>query len=287
MTNTNPASVNKRNIMVTGLPRSGSTLLCQLLSHHTDLYCPGNSSPLAHLLGKVRSQLSNDSFLLSQLDNNFDQVYQRIFNTYCGLINGWFAECSEDIVVDKNRAWLGMIDMASRIDPECRFVVCLRELGQLFGSIEAQHQKTVLLDSGDNTAGMTPYGRATAYFKEGGLVAGCLSSVESAIEDLDEDTRSRIYFLKYEDLMANPTATMQSLCQFLQISPLDFDEQNLQTLKGEADSHYRYKFTHTTYSKLRPAEHHRIPNRTQQGLIGQHNWFYRVFYPQFLNKNNA
>jgi sulfotransferase len=276
--------VEKRNVMVTGLPRAGSTLVCQLLSHHPDLYCPGNSSPLAHLLGNMRSQVSNDAFLLSQLDTNYDQVYRRLLNTYRGMINGWFEECSEAVVVDKNRAWLGMIDIASVIDPECRFVVCLRELGQLFGSIEVQHQKTVLLDSSDNTAGMTPYGRATAYFKDGGLVASCLSNIESSIEDLSESLRSRIYYLKYEGLMANPLATMQQLSEFLQLPLFEFDPNNLRTLAGEADSHYRYKFTHTTHDHLRPASEYRIPERTRLGLIGQHNWFYRVFYPHLLSE---
>ena len=275
--------LNKRNIFVTGLPRAGSTLVCQLLAHHEDLYCRGSSSPLAHIIGNMRTQWSNDSFLLSQLDGDFDRVYRRLLNTCRGMLNGWFYETDKSIVVDKNRAWLGMIDLASVLDPEARFVVCIRELGQLFGSIEAQHQKTVLLDSGDGTAGMNPYGRAADYFKDGGLVAGCLSSVESSIEDLSDAVRSRIYYLKYEDLMANPRATTDQLCEFLKISPIEYDTENLQTLAGEADSHYRYKFPHKTSTRIRPSQPHHIPKRTQQGLIGQHNWFYRVFYPHLLN----
>lgn len=276
----------KRNVFVSGLPRAGSTLLCQLLSHHPELYCPQHSSPLPHIIANMRDNWSNDSFLLSQLDGEYDVVYNRLLNTYRGLLNGWFSETEKNIVVDKNRAWLGMIDLASVLDPASRIIVCVRELGQLFGSIENQHQKTILLDSGDRTAGMNPYGRATAYFKDGGLVASCLSNLESSIEDLDDSIRSRIYYLKYEDLLADPITTMKTVFGFLHIEEITIDPENLTTVLHEADSHYRYKFTHNTHNKIRPAAQHRIPRRTQTGIQGQHEWFYRVFYPHHLKSAN-
>jgi len=274
--------LNHRHIFVTGLPRAGSTLLCQLLQHQNELYCSGRSSPLAHLITGLRNQWSNDSFLLSQLDDNFDAMYARLGSAYRGLINGWFNESDKSVVVDKNRAWLGMIDLALTIDPQAKLIVCVRELGQLFGSIEHQHQKTVLLDSGDRTADLTPYGRATAYFKEGGMVASSLSGLESAVKDIDSETQKHLYIMKYEDMMYDPDKTMRALCDFMQITydPIDFDKLTVQP--SEADSHYRYKFTHTTYSALKSPRTHRIPVRTQSGLQGQHKWFYEQFYPDYL-----
>ena len=276
--------INKRHTFVCGLPRSGSTLLCQLLSHHESLSANRHSSPLAHVIGNMRDKWSNDSFLLSQLDGDFDAVYQRLLNSMRGTMNGWFHDAEESIVVDKNRAWLGMLDLANALDPKSKFIVCVRELGQLYGSIEAQHQKTVLLDSGDRTAGMTPYGRATAYFKDGGLVASCLSNLESSLEDYGQDMKNRIYFLKYEDLLDNPKECLDSLSDFLEIAPFELDFDALKSWPSEADSHYRFKFTHRTYESIRPARQHAIPSRTQNGLVGQHEWFYRVFYPHLLNK---
>ncbi len=47
-------ALNKRLIYVTGLPRAGSTLLCQLLGHHPDIYSPGHSSPLSQVFNHLR-----------------------------------------------------------------------------------------------------------------------------------------------------------------------------------------------------------------------------------------
>ena len=258
-------------------------MLCQLLAHHPELYCPGHSSPLANTLLSMRDQWSKDPFLLSQLDVDFELSYGRLRNAYRGMVNGWFAETDKSIVVDKNRAWLGAIDAAVQIDPQAKFIVCVRELGQLFGSIESQHQKTVLLDSGDGTAGMNPYGRATAYFKDGGMVAGCLSSVESALEDISDDLRARIYFMKFEDLVSDPTAALSDVWQFIGVEPVAIDTKKLTVKPGETDSHYRYKFLHNTYPEIREMSSHTIPKRTQQGLQGQHKWYYQVFYPQYID----
>lgn len=49
-------------IGVIGLPRAGSTLLCQLLAQHPDIQCEGNSSPLCNTLLGMRRMISGDSF---------------------------------------------------------------------------------------------------------------------------------------------------------------------------------------------------------------------------------
>ena len=41
-------------IGVTGLPRAGSTLLCQMLAMHPEIACEGASSPLCNLLLGLR-----------------------------------------------------------------------------------------------------------------------------------------------------------------------------------------------------------------------------------------
>jgi sulfotransferase len=47
---------------VAGLPRSGSTLLCQLLAEHPDIHCEGHSSPLCNSLLATRRINGDDQF---------------------------------------------------------------------------------------------------------------------------------------------------------------------------------------------------------------------------------
>jgi len=57
--------LTKRLIYVSGLPRAGSTLLCQLLGQHPKLNSPGHSSPLCQTLVGLRQGLSDDPLMSS------------------------------------------------------------------------------------------------------------------------------------------------------------------------------------------------------------------------------
>ena len=133
-------------IGVTGLPRAGSTLLCQLLAQHPDIHCEGHSSPLFNTLLGIRRMVSDDQFFLAQLDNSFENSYAHLASAMQGYLRGWCQSTGKAAVVDKNRAWLHAIELLLHIEPEAKLIVCLRDLGQIYGSIEAQHQRTILVD---------------------------------------------------------------------------------------------------------------------------------------------
>ncbi|TAJ75544.1 MAG: sulfotransferase, partial [Gallionellaceae bacterium] len=190
-------------IGVTGLPRAGSTLLCQLLAQHPEIKCEGHSSPLCNTLLGIRRMISDDQFMLSQLDNSFGSSYAHLTSAMRGFLRGWNADCEEKAVVDKNRAWLHAIELLLHIEPEAKLVVCLRELGQVYGSIEARHQKTILLDFIDHLADFDRMGRADMLFAKDKIIGAPLVSLH-AVPDLPQAVRERLFFVRFEDLMAQP-----------------------------------------------------------------------------------
>ncbi len=161
-------------LCVTGLPRAGSTLMCQLLGMHPDIYSEGHSSPLLHCLTELRYQVSDDPFLLSQLDMDFERSYARLQSAYRGFMHGWFAEATQPWLVDKNRDWLNQLDLLLSLNPSARLLVCVRDLGQVIGSIEAQHQQTVLLDFPNHIADLSFYDRTDALLAKKGVVGSPL-----------------------------------------------------------------------------------------------------------------
>ncbi|MGD1900293.1 MAG: sulfotransferase [Phormidesmis sp.] len=269
---------DKRLLCVSGLPRSGSTLLCQLLAHHPELYCIGHSSPLCHALVGLRSSLSDNDFLKAQLDVDFDLVYQRLENSSLGFMRGWFAETDKDWVVDKNRGWLHHIELLHKLVPNFRMLVCVRELSQVYGSVEAQHQKTILLDFPDKLAQHSRYGRADKLFANQGVIGSPLQSI-GALQDIDVQLQQQLYYVVFEHLMKEPVAAMQGIFDWLGLPPADIDPQNLRQTPNESDSYYRFKYLHTRHSQIRPPKPHSMPPRIQQQIQQQFGWFYQTFYP--------
>ena len=264
---------------VTGLPRSGSTLLCQMLAQHPEIDCEGHSSPLCNMLLGIRRMVSDDQFFLAQLDSHFDKSYANLGGAMRGFLEGWHSGTGKTVVVDKNRAWLHMIEMLLHIAPEARLIVCIRELGQIYGSIEARHQKTILIDFIDHLADYDRFGRADMLFAKDKAIGAPLISIH-AVEDLPQHVRERLYFLRFEDLVDHPVQCMSHIHAWLGLSPHEIDPNGLAVGVHESDSHYRMKYPHKQSSAIVKPARHEISPRIQAQIESTYPWYYKLYYPQ-------
>ncbi len=268
-------------VCVSGLPRSGSTLICQLLDHHPSIYAPGHSSPLLPALLGLRRDLSHDEFLLAQLDHADQLVLDRLTRAYRGFLSGWFGETDLPVVVDKHRGWLNHLDLLLHLAPDAKLVVCVRELGQVWGSIEAQHQKSVVLDFPDRSADLSPYARADRFFGAEGVAGFPLAAIEAS-QDYPEAMRSRLFFVIFEHLMAQPEAVLADLFAWLELPAQAISLDRLCTAPHESDSYYRLKYPHRRQTGLRAPAPHVVPARISAALRERFSWFYSTFYPGIM-----
>jgi len=268
-----------RFVAVAGLPRSGSTLLCQLLASHPQVYCEGHSSPLCNAVLQMRRGISDDGFFLSQLDAQFDTTYANLRSALRGFLQGWYQSSgNHPMVVDKNRAWLQAIELLLELEPEARVLVPIRELGQVYGSIEAQHQRTALIDFADHLADLDRFSRAEVLFGRDKAVGAQLMAI-NAVLDLPEAVRSRIHYVRFEELVRAPREKMQSIFAWLGADPHAIDPARLTVRPHESDSHYRYKFPHRQGACIKVPDDHVIPARIQGSIERAWAWYYRQFYP--------
>jgi sulfotransferase len=273
------ARMTPKFIGVTGLPRAGSTLLCQLLAQHPEIHCEGHSSPLCNTLLGIRRMTSDDTFFLSQLDNSFATSYAHLAGAMRGFLRGWHADCQKKAVVDKNRAWLHAIELLLHIEPDAQLIVCLRDLGQIYGSIEAQHQRTILVDFIDHLADYDRFGRADMLFAKDRAIGAPLISLH-AVADLPQAVQEHLYFLRFEDLMERPASCMSHLYAWLGVSPLQIDPEKLTSGDQESDSHYHMKYPHPQAERVLKPKRHEIPKRIQAQIESAYSWFYQLYYPK-------
>ncbi len=266
-------------IGVTGLPRAGSTLLCQMLAQHPEIDCEGHSSPLCNMLLGLRRMVSDDQFFLAQLDSSFDKSYANLAGAMQGFLQGWHRDTGKKVVVDKNRAWLHAIEMLLQIAPEAKLIVCLRELGQIYGSIEAQHQKTILVDFIDHLADFDRFGRADMLFAKDKAIGAPLISIH-AVQDLPTEVQKRLYFLRFEDLVERPVQCMSHIYAWLGLSPYEIDPGNLAVAAHESDSHYRMKYLHKQSGSIAKPRRHEIAPRIQAQIESACAWYYQQYYPK-------
>ena len=267
-------------IGVAGLPRAGSTLLCQLLAEHPEIYSEGHSSPLCSTLLRLRHGISDDDFFLAQLDANFERAYGHLAAAARGFVRGWYADCAKAVVIDKNRGWLRNFEYLLHIEPDARLLVCVRELGQIYGSVEAQHQRTILIDFPDHSANHDRYNRADALFAKDGVIGNPLRALE-AVQDLPVVVQQRIHVVTFERLMSDPVATMAEVYKWIGVEAHAFDPKRLRVRAHESDSHYRHKYPHQQHASIESPQAHVVPVRIQGEVERTYAWFYDNFFPNW------
>ena len=195
-------------------------------------------------------------------------------------MRGWYHDCTKPLVVDKNRGWLRNFEYLLAVEPDARRLVCVRELGQVYGSIEAQHQRTILIDFPDHTANHDRYNRADTLFAKDGVIGNPPRALE-AVQDLPVPTQQRIHRVIFERLMREPVAAIADVCKFLGIEVHRFDPKKLSVRPHESDSHYRHKYPHRQYPSIEPPPLHAIPARIQSEIEKTYAWYYDNFYPDW------
>jgi len=170
--------------------------------------------------------------------------------------------------------------MLLHLDPEARVLVPIRDLGQIYGSIESQHQKSILLDFPDHLADYDRFGRADRLFAADKAIGAPLSSIR-AVEDFSPEVKQRLYFVKFEDLMTRPVEVVSSVYAWLGLADHRVDPSRLTVHAHESDSHYRFKFQHRQQASLSPPAGHEIPARIQAQIQKACGWYYEWFYPDF------
>src|SRR6202161_1580545 len=96
---------------ISGLPRSGSTLLSALLRQNPR-FGAGMSGPLSGLFGALLGQMSARNEDAVFLD---DVQAQRILR---GLFDDFYADCPADVIFDTSRAWCSWMPAIAQLFPE-------------------------------------------------------------------------------------------------------------------------------------------------------------------------
>ena len=190
-------------------------------------------------------------------------AYNRIDNVLKSVVKGWFAETTKSNVVDKNRGWLRMAEMLNDLQSDWRILVCVRDLTQIYGSIEAQHAKTRFLNFAD---GMDGVGGPLGYIRD--------------IQDIrDTAIHDRIQYVPFEYLTSNPAAATEELFDWLGLKKTKIDPNKLTTRPHESDSYYRFKYRHETRPSISSVARRDIPPRVEEGLRKNFKWYFDKFYP--------
>ncbi len=233
--------------VITGLPRSGSTLLCNLLNQNTAFYA-SSTSPLVSFLSGVSSIASNSPEFKSMLSGE-PGTETRLEAVLRGMVESWYAERS-GVVFDKSRGWAHNSLLLKKLYPDAKIIVCVRDLRNVFASIEKRHRDTAILDLAANPVEKTIEARATGMFALDGIIGLPLNG----IADLMQRRPKGLVLVQYEHLTEKPEQAMAQLYRDMGEELFEHDFDSVPNAATDDDSHYLGKFPHETRPKVEPSD---------------------------------
>lgn len=234
----------KKLHLIAGLPRSGSTLLCNLLNMNKKFHAT-STSPLIDVISNMRSTFSHNVTFKAQ---DRISLYENMRRGMLGFIEGFYYD--KDIVFDKCRGWTSYLKILDEVlgHKETKVIWTYRDPVEIVSSIEEHYHKTILLENADEGAGAdftTTESRVNTYINDGGIVARPVWLLDDAFTNGMSD---RILIVKYGDLTMNPQMVLKQIHDFLGEEEYIYAENDFKDLKQttfEYDGFYNHKFPHT------------------------------------------
>lgn len=216
----------KQFVCLSGLPRTGSTLLSAILSQNPLIHAEGNSavSPLMWEMCKSvtnckeQLQSNNKQHLVQQLLANIPQLY--------------YQNIPEEIVVDKCRSWTIETNLQLAkvcIDPNIKVIVMERSIESIVVSFAKLYEKN----------GFKGQELEKKLYKliepNSEPIMRSIQGIQWAKKQNDPNT---FLFVHYDDIITNPHKTLERIYKFCGWKPFVHDFNNIHCKYPENDTVY-------------------------------------------------
>lgn len=261
---------------ISGLPRSGSTLLTNILLQNPKFQTTATSSLLDFLL-QVRDNWNKLEGHTTYPDG------QNKWNVIRSILQNYH-NTSRPIIFDKNRGWSTHVEFIEKVTGEkAKIIACVRNLEDICTSFEKLFRKNradgEIHGEFSNSQMKTLDGRISIWTADEGVLG---RPYVSLLDTIQRGLGDRILFFPYEDWTSNPDYWFKQLYNFIGETYYQHDFNNIEQVIRENDAGYGWgsDLHEIKTGKLLPAQSEAIQ------IIGQ-NWYQKLHNTEFWKNKNS
>jgi sulfotransferase len=206
---------------ITGLPRSGSTLLAALLRQNPQ-FSAGMTSPVGSLFNAMLSATSQRNEAAVFIDDNLrERLLRSVFETYYATTD------PTRVVFDTNRQWAAKLPPLTRLFPRAKVICCVRNPAWIVDSIERLLHRNAYQLSGifSYEPGGTIYSRVDGLTAPAGMVGFAYNALREAIYGEHAD---RLLLVRYETLTTNPLGALTAIYDLIEAPMFGHDPLHIE-----------------------------------------------------------
>lgn len=226
--------MNKQYFFMSGLPRTGSTLLSAILSQNPKIHAPGNS-PVCQLMWDTQiSCLHNASEQIKA--NNREHVIKQIIKPIPDI---YHSNSDKPIVLDKCRSWTlpdNLELIREYITKTPKIIILIRPIDEIVCSFVNLYEKNGIKDYSYDRM-LTAWSEPIMRSFEGVVFAKML-------------TDNWFHFVTYSDIVNKPKETLSGIYNFLELPEYEHNFNNIEQIHKENDEVYGVKGQHEIRNKI-------------------------------------
>ena len=205
---------------ISGLPRSGSTLLSAILRQNPRFHC-GVTSPVASFFSAIVGQVSVGSEWAPQVSTEQRRTILR------GLFDSYYADKQQPVIFDTNRIWSAKLPALLDLFPNAKVIACVRNVAWVMDSIERLYRANPFENTrlfSNEAERSTVFSRVETLAQRTRLVGIAWAGLKEAY--YSEQGQSMLV-IDYDILAQRPREVIPLVYSFLGEQPYDHDYENI------------------------------------------------------------
>ncbi len=235
--------IGKSIYFLSGLPRTGSTLLGSVLSQNPDIHVTP-TSPMYSLLVNT-----NEHFNILNTQYTFDceNASKRVYHA---MIEAFYADIEKPIIFDKHRGWPKHVDAIKEyLNPNAKIICTVRPMAEILTSylVLTDKDKDNFIDAHLKKLGRSITNENRAYL----LWSDYIKPIYDAMIEGLEKNRKNILLIEYRDIVFRPEKTIKKIYAFCGMKPFEHKWEGIENKCAEAkDEAWGLKDLHTIRPNL-------------------------------------
>jgi len=223
--------MNHELVMLSGLPRSGSTLLTSLLNQHPKLYATTTSPVLGMVLNFYNNWEPQTQTMVE------DKNPQQRKDMVAAMIQVAHAYLNKPVVIDKNRGWAknGKL-LTELLGKQPKMICTVRNIPDIMASFITLTNKDpdTFIDKQLREAGFVVNNtNRCRLLWNSGVVGESWQAFKSGYNF----NKQNMLILEYEDIVAKPLEVMKQIEDYLEIERFEYDINNLKPMEEKDEFH--------------------------------------------------
>jgi sulfotransferase len=226
----------KKIYFLSGLPRTGTTVLSSIINQNPNIHCTSTSGLL--------DLLSGVNYVYNEVaQRSLESNEQQIKNIFKGISDSYYNHIKQDIIIDKWRGWVANIPQIKEIISSSPKIICtyrpIEEIIVSFLHLLEQDPSNFIDKVLKSNNQIVNNSNRAKYLWQNGVVGETYNFFVQSLSYKNE-----ILYISYNELVFKTSDTIKKIYEFLDINIYNHSYTNLNTKILDNDTYWDIKNLH-------------------------------------------